>query len=55
MTWKQLTERNHREWKLLANGPHDRQIWRSSAMSAASQLPGSGSTDVDVNAPVPAR
>ena len=26
MTWKQLTERDRREWKLLAIDPHDRQI-----------------------------
>ena len=55
MTWKQLTERNCRVWKLSAIDPHDRHTWRSgvrSAMRAASQLPGRGSTDVDV-APVP--
>ena len=42
MTWKQLTERECREWKLSAIDPHDRQTWRSgprSAMRAASQLP----------------
>ena len=57
MTWKQLTERDCREWKLSAINPHDRRTWRSgmrSAMRAASQLPGRGPTDVDV-APVPAR
>ena len=57
MTWKQLTERDCREWKLSAMDPHDRHIWRSgvrSAMHAASQLPGRGPTDVDV-VPVPAR
>ena len=57
MTWKQLTERDCREWKLLAINPHDRRTWRSgvrSAMRAASQLSGRGPTDVDV-APVPAR
>ena len=51
MIWKQLTERDCREWKLSAIDPHDRHIWRSgvrSAMRAASQLPGRGSTDVDV-------
>ena len=56
MTWKQLTERDCREWKLLAIHPHDRNTWRSgarSAMRAASQLSGRGPTDVDV-APVPA-
>ena len=53
MTWKQLTERDCREWKLSAINPHDRHTWRSgvrSAMGAASQLPGRGTTDV---APVP--
>ena len=56
MTWKQLTERDCREWKLSAINPHDRRTWRSSvrsAMLAASQLSGRGPTDVDV-APVPA-
>ena len=56
MTWKQLTERDCREWKLSTINPHDRYTWRSSvrsAMPAASQLPRSGPTDVDV-APVPA-
>ena len=57
MTWKQLRERDCREWKLSAINPHDRDTWRSgvrSAMRAASQLPGSlGSTVVDM-APVPA-
>ena len=57
MTWKQLTERDCREWKLSAINPHDRRTWRSgvrSAMHAASQLSGRGPTDVD-DAPVPAR
>ena len=56
MTWKQLTERDHREWKLSAIYPHDRDTWRSgvrSALRAASQLPGRGPTVVDM-APVPA-
>ena len=51
MTWKQLTERDCREWKLSAINPHDRDTWRSgvrSAMRAASQLPGRGSTVVDI-------
>ena len=42
------------EWKLSAINPYDRHTWRSgvrSAMRAASQLPGRGTTDVDV-APV---
>ena len=45
MTWKQLTERDCREWKLFAINPHDRHTWRSgvrSAMRAASQLSGRG-------------
>ena len=57
MTWKQLTERDCREWKLSAIDPHDRDTWRSgvrSAMHAASQLPGKGPTVVDM-APIPAR
>ena len=29
MTWKQLTERDCKEWKLLAINPHDRNMWRS--------------------------
>ena len=56
MTWKNLTERDYREWKLSAINPHDRHTWRSgerSAMCAESQLSGRGPTDVDV-APVPA-
>ena len=39
MTWKKLTERDCRDWKLLAIDPHDRYTWRSgvrSAMRAAS-------------------
>ena len=51
MTWKQLTERDCREWKLSAINLHDRYTWRSgvrSAMHAANQLPGRGPTDVDV-------
>ena len=57
MTWKHLTEKDRREWKLSAISPHDRHTWRSgvrSAMHAASQLSGRGLSDVDV-APVPAR
>ena len=57
MTWKQLTERDCREWKLSAINPHDRHTRRSgvrSAVRAARQLSGRGPTDVDVAA-VPAR
>ena len=56
MTWKQLTERDCREWKLSAIDPHDRDTGRSgvrSAMPAARQLPGRGPTVVDI-APVSA-
>ena len=53
MTWKQLTERDCREWKLSAIDLHDRHTWRfgvRSAIHAASQLhvPGRGTTDMDV-------
>ena len=57
MIWKQLTERDRREWKLSAIDPYDRDTWRSgvrSAMRAASQLHGRGPTVVDM-APIPAR
>ena len=56
MTWKQLTERDCRQWKLSAINPHDRHTWRlgvGSAMRASSQLSERGPTDVDV-APVTA-
>ena len=51
LTWKQLTERDYREWKLSAINSHDRHTWRSSvrsAMHAASQLSGRGPTGVAV-------
>ena len=51
MTWKQLTGRDCREWKLSAINPHDSRTWRSgegSAMRAAIQLSGRGPTDEDV-------
>ena len=50
LTWKKLTERDCREWKLTTVDPQERSTWRSvvrSAMRAASQLPGKGPTDVD--------
>ena len=56
MAWKQLTERECREWKLSAINPHNRDTWRSGvrcAMCAASQLPERGATVGDI-APVPA-
>ena len=37
MTWKQLTERDCREWKLSAIDPHDRDTWRSGVRSACVQ------------------
>ena len=51
MTWRQLTERDCREWKLSAIDPHGRDTWRSglrSVMHAASQLPGRGPTDEEM-------
>ena len=56
LTWKKLTERDCREWKLTTVDPQERSTWRSgvrSTMLAASQLPGKGPTDVD-DAPAPA-
>ena len=44
MTWKQMTERDRREWNLSAVDPQERDTWRSgvrTAMRAASQLSGS--------------
>ena len=57
MTWKQLVERDCREWKLSTIDPHGRHTRRPGVRSSrhvASQLPGRRPTDVDV-APVPAR
>ena len=56
-TWKKLTEKDCREWKLTTVDPQERSTWRSgvrSAMRAASQLPEKRPTDVD-DAPAPAR
>ena len=56
LTWKKLTERDCREWKLTTVDLQERSTWRSgvrSAMLAASQLPAKGPTDVD-DAPAPA-
>ena len=56
MTWKQLTERNRREWKLSAIDPHNIYTWRSgvrSAMPCSKAATWKGSTNVDF-APVPA-
>ena len=42
-TWKKLTEKDCREWKLTTVDPQERSTWRSgvrSAMRAASQLLG---------------
>ena len=35
MTWKQLTERDCRRWKLSAVNPHDRNMWRSGVQQAS--------------------
>ena len=51
------TDKDCREWKLTTVDPQERSTWRSGvrfAMREASQLPGTGPTDVDV-APTPAR
>ena len=56
LTWKKLTEKDCREWKLMAVDPQERSTWKSgvtSTMREASQLPGSGPTDVE-DAPAPA-
>ena len=56
LTWKKLTERGRRERKLTKVDPQESSTWRSgvrSAIRAASQLPGKGSTEVD-DAPAPA-
>ena len=57
LTWKKLMEKYCREWKLKTVEPQKRSTLRlgvRSAMRAASQLPGRGSTDVD-DVPAPAR
>ena len=57
LTWKKLTERDCREWKLTTVDTQQRSTWRSGvrcAMRAASQFPAKGPTDVD-DAPAPAR
>ena len=56
LTWKKLTEKDCREWKLTTVDPQERSTRRSgvrSAMGARSQLPGKRPTDVD-DAPAPA-
>ena len=56
LTWKNLMERDCREWKLTTVDPQERSTYRSgvrSAMHAASHLPGKGPTDQD-DAPAPA-
>ena len=56
LTWKKLTEKDCCEWKLRTVDPQEKNTWRSgvrSAMSAVSQFPGKGPTDV-YDAPAPA-
>ena len=56
LTWKELTEKDCHEWKLMTVDPQERSTWRSDvsfAMCAASQLLGRGPSDVD-DAPAPA-
>ena len=38
MTWKQLTEKDCREWKLSAINPHDRRTWRSVGWSGGAKV-----------------
>ena len=43
MTWREIAERDRKQWNLLAVDPHNKDEWRSAvkqAMRAASQLPG---------------
>ena len=57
LTWKKLTEKDCREWKLTTVDPQEKSTWRSgvrSSLCVASQLPGRGHTDVD-DAPASAR
>ena len=56
LTWKKLTEKDCREWKLTTVDPQEKSSRRSGvryAMCAARQLPERGPTDVD-DAPAPA-
>ena len=56
MTWRQLIERDCREWKLSAIGHHNRDTWRSvvrSAMPCSKPATWKRPTVVDVT-PVPA-
>ena len=49
LTWKKLTEKDCREWKLMTVDPQERSTWKSgvrSAVHAARQLPGRRPTDV---------
>ena len=46
LTWKQLTEKDSREWGVSDIDPHDRRSLRS-AIHAASQTSGKGPADVD--------
>ena len=34
LTWKKLTEKDCREWKLMTVDPQDRSTWRSGVSSA---------------------
>ena len=43
LTWREIAERDRKQWNLLAVDPHNKDEWRSEvrqAMRAASQLPG---------------
>ena len=50
LTWKKLTEKDCRQWKLMTVYHKERSTWRSgvrSAMRAVIQLQGRGPTDLD--------
>ena len=39
-TWKKLTEKDYREWKLTTVDPQERSTWRSGVNSAIRQITG---------------
>ncbi|XP_048753153.2 uncharacterized protein LOC125664425 [Ostrea edulis] len=51
LSWRKLTEKDRREWKLSTADPQDRKKWRyevRSDMRAASQISGRGPTSVEI-------
>ena len=39
-TWKELTEKEWREWKLMTVDPRDRSTWRSAMRAVSSYMEG---------------